>query len=78
MKTEYIGLERINGPLVYIQTPKDISFNEQVELVLNNGEVRIGNVIVLDEKVTAIQVYEGSNGVNLGGTKTILKGRPLE
>ena len=78
MKTEYIGLERINGPLVYIQTPKDISFNEQVELVLNNGEVRIGNVIVLDEKVTAIQVYEGSNGVNLRGTKTILKGRPLE
>lgn len=78
MKAEYIGLERINGPLVFIKTPKDISFNEQVELILSSGETRIGNVIVLDKDVTAIQVYEGSNGINLHGTKTVLKGKPLE
>lgn len=78
MKAEYIGLEKINGPLVFIKTPKDISFNEQVELILSNGETRIGNVIVLDKDITAIQVYEGSNGINLNGTKTILKGKPLE
>ena len=66
------------GPLVFIKTPKDISFNEQVELILSNGETRIGNVIVLDKDITAIQVYEGSNGINLNGTKTILKGKPLE
>lgn len=78
MKAEYIGLEKINGPLVFIKTPKDISFNEQVELKLSNGEVRIGNVIVLDKDITAIQVYEGSNRINLNGTKTVLKGKPLE
>ncbi len=78
MKAEYIGLEKINGPLVFIKTPKDISFNEQVELVLKNGEVRIGNVILLDKDITAIQVYEGSNGINLNGTKTVLKGKSLE
>lgn len=78
MKAEYIGLEKINGPLVFIKTPKDISFNEQVELILSKGETRIGNVIVLDKDITAIQVYEGSNGINLNGTKTILKGKPLE
>lgn len=78
MKAEYIGLERINGPLVFIKTPKDISFNEQVEIVLKNGETRIGNVIVLDKDITAIQVYEGSNSINLNGTKTILKGKSLE
>ena len=78
LKAEYIGLEKINGPLVFIKTPKDISFNEQVELVLKNGEVRIGNVILLDKDITAIQVYEGSNGINLNGTKTVLKGKSLE
>ena len=48
MKVQYIGLEEINGPLVYLKTPKDVSFDEQVKLVLDNGEVRIGNVIMLN------------------------------
>ena len=77
MNIQYIGLESINGPIVFIKTPKDVSFNEQVEIVLNSGETRIGNVISMDENVTAIEVYEGTNGINLDGTKTILKGKPL-
>lgn len=77
MRTEYIGLEKINGPLVFLKTPKELKFNEQVEIILDNGEKRLGNVIILGEDVTAIQVYEGSNNVNLGSTKTVLKGKPL-
>lgn len=77
MRTEYIGLEKINGPLVFLKTPKNLKYNEQVEILLDNGEVRLGNVIILDEEVTAIQVYEGSNEINLGKTKTVLKGNPL-
>ena len=38
MKIEYIGLEEINGPLVFIKTPKDVAFEEQVVLILKNGE----------------------------------------
>ena len=67
MKVQYIGLEEINGPLVYLKTPKDVSFDEQVKLVLDNGEVRIGNVIMLNEEVTVIQVYQGTNEMNLKG-----------
>ena len=66
MKTEYIGLEKINGPLLFLKTPKYLSFNEEVEIILANGETRIGNVIILDEEVTAIKVYEGSNDISLG------------
>lgn len=70
-------MESINGPIVYIKTPKNIAYNEQVELILKNGESRIGNVISMDENITAIQVYEGTNGINLDSTKTILKGKSL-
>ena len=70
-------MESINGPIVYIKTPKNIAYNEQVELILKNGESRIGNVISMDENNTAIQVYEGTNGINLDSTKTILKGKSL-
>ncbi len=75
MKTEYIGLEKINGPLVFLKTPKDLSFNEEVEIILANGETRIGNVIILDEEVTAIQVYEGSNDISLGRNEDGIKGQ---
>ena len=67
MKVQYLGLEEINGPFVYLKTPKDVSFDEQVKLVLANGEVRIGNVIMLNEEVTVIQVYQGTNEMNLKG-----------
>ena len=76
-KIQYIGLERINGPLVFIRTPKELSFDEQVELILENGEHRIGNVIRVDENIATIQVYEGSSGINRNGVKTILTGKPL-
>lgn len=78
MKTEYIGLEKINGPLVYIKTPQELSFDEQVELILENGEKRIGNVITLGEEIAVIQVYEGTDGMNSKGVKTVLKGKPLQ
>lgn len=78
MKTQYLGLEHINGPLVYLKTPKDISYNEQVELILKSGERRIGNVIVLNEDITVIQVYEGTDGINIDGVKTELNGKSLQ
>ena len=61
MKIKYIGLDAINGPLVYIKTPQGVSFEEQVVLVLRNGEKRIGNVIKLSRLVMIFNLQ-----VNLG------------
>ena len=77
MNIRYLGLEAINGPLVYLKTPKEITFNEQVKLILPNNEVRIGNVISMDSNITTIQVYEGTNGISLNSTSTVLTGKPI-
>ena len=66
------------GPLVYIKTPEGCSFEEQVILTLKNGEKRIGNVIYLAEDITTIQVYEGTNGINISDVKTEFVGKPLK
>lgn len=78
MKIKYIGLEEINGPLVFIKTPKDVSFEEQVEITLKNGEKRIGNVLRLDEDITTIQVYKGTNEINIKEVQTEFMGEPLK
>lgn len=77
MNIEYIGLERINGPLVFLKTPPGISYEEQVELILANGETRLGNVIMMDQNITTIQVYEGTDQIPLKSVKTKRKGKPL-
>ena len=77
MRIEYLGIEGINGPLIFIETPKEISYNEQVELILKSGEYRLGNVISVTDKITTIQVYEGTEGINIKDTKVILKGKPI-
>ena len=78
MKIQRIGLEKINGPLVYIKTPKDAIIDEQVELALPNGETRLGNIVTLSEDFTVIQVYEGTNGMSCKGVKTEFTGSPLK
>lgn len=77
MKVKYIGLEEINGPLVFIKTPQNIVFEEQVVIELKNGEKRIGDVIKLDKDITTIQVYEGTTGMNSKDIKTEFIGTPL-
>lgn len=77
MKVQYIGLEEINGPLVFIKTPKDVVFEEQVVIELKNGEKRIGDIIELNEDITTIQVYQGTAGMNSGNIKTQFMGETL-
>ena len=78
MKIQYIGLDSINGPLVYIKTPKDVSFEEKVTLILKNGETRLGNIIRLDNDITIIQVYEGTTGIDTNDIKTTFMGEQLK
>ncbi len=78
MKIKYIGLEEINGPLVFIKTPKDVSFEEQVQITLKDGEKRIGNVLRLDQNITTIQVYKGTDDINIQNVQTEFIGEPLK
>ena len=78
MKTEYIGLETINGPLIGIKTPKELSYNEQVEFTMQNGEKRIGNVIAMNKEISIVQVYKGTYAMNSKDVRTFITGRPLE
>lgn len=78
MKIKYLGLEQINGPLVFIKTPQGVSFEEQVQITLKNGETRIGNVLRLDDDITTIQVYKGTNEINIKEVQTEFIGEPLK
>jgi len=75
---EYIGLERINGPLVVVQGVKGVGFDEQVEIVIPDGPPRQGRVLSISDDVAVIEVFEGTSGLNQAVTRVRFLGRPFE
>lgn len=78
MIIEHIGLRQINGPLVVLDNIPDASFEELVELKLDNGDSRVGRIVEIEGKRVVIQVFEGTRGLSLTNTRTVLSGRPME
>ena len=73
---EYQGIERIVGPLLFIEKIHNVGYNELVEIVIG-GEERLGIVLESSEGAAVVQVFEGTTGMSLADTSVIFKGEPL-
>lgn len=78
MKVEYLGLTEVNGPLIAVEGLKDATFEEVVEITVNENEKRIGRIVELYQDKALIQVFQGTDGVALNNSKVTLSGRPLQ
>lgn len=78
MIIDYIGVKEISGPLIILDGVKGASFEEIVDIRLENGTIRSGRIVEIYGDKVVIQVFEGTNGISLSNTKTRLKGKPLE
>lgn len=75
---EYTGLSEIRGPIVVVENVSGVRYDEVVELILENGEKRTGRVIIAGENVAIIQVFEGTEEMDIEGTRVRFLGKPLE
>ncbi len=73
---EYVGLSQINGPLVFVENPKGVGYNEVVEIITENQR-RLGQVVQISDKIAMIQVFEGTSGLTVDKTRVKFLGRPL-
>lgn len=78
MIIEHIGLSQINGSLIVLDNIKDASYDEMVELRLENGTSRTGRIVEIEGEKVVIQVFEGAKGLSLVNTKTRMTGHPIE
>ena len=78
MSVQFVGLKEINGPLVVLDNVSNVGYEEMVELVLEDGSVRTGRVVLLEDKKAVIQVFEGTRGLSLTNTKTRMLGHSME
>lgn len=78
MNLQYIGLDEINGPIIFLDDVEGVGYEEMVEIRLPNQASRYGRVVQIEGKKVAIQVFEGTQEISLTNTKTKFSGHPVE
>ncbi|MBO1264202.1 V-type ATP synthase subunit B [Proteiniclasticum sp. SCR006] len=78
MLKEYRTVTEVVGPLMVVEGVEGVKYEELVEIEIQTGEKRRGRVLEIDGDKAMIQLFEGSTGINLKGTKVRFLGKPLE
>ena len=78
MIIEYVGVKEINGSLVVIDGVKGASYEEIVDIKLDNGTVRQGMIVQIEGDRVVVQVFEGTRDLSLENSSTVLTGHPME
>ncbi len=77
MAKEYIGLQKVSGPILYIENIADVGFGEVVQVTDVRGRVRHGRVLSVGRTSAAIEIFEGTSELSTHGTKVRFLGHPL-
>ncbi|HLR91863.1 MAG TPA: V-type ATP synthase subunit B [Atopostipes sp.] len=75
---EYRSVTSVVDPLMTVSGVEGVKYDELVEVELQNGEHRLGQVLEIDGDNAVVQIFEGTAGINMRDTKVRFTGRPLE
>ncbi|PIE33385.1 V-type ATP synthase subunit B [candidate division KSB3 bacterium] len=74
---EYLGFKKVSGPILYLEGVSNISFGEVVQVVDASGRIRHGRVLSVGRTAVAVEIFEGTSGLSIEGTKVRFLGHPL-
>jgi len=78
MLKEYQTVSSVYGPLMLVEMVDEAKFGHIVDVELGNGEVRHGQVLQVENDKVLIQVFEGTDGIDVSDSTVRFLGRPLE
>ena len=76
MLKEYLKIDKIEGPLIFLRGIKEARYGEIIE-IQTGDERRIGKVIKIDENLVVAQVFEGTSGLSTVNAAIRFTGEPL-
>jgi V/A-type H+/Na+-transporting ATPase subunit B len=62
---EYKTINRIAGPLVFVEKTEPIGYADMVKISLSNGEIKNGQVLDTSDDIVVVQVFEGTSGIDV-------------
>lgn len=75
---EYTKASEIKGPLLLVEGVSKAGFDELVEVTTPDGEKRLGRVLEIGGGRAVIQVFEGTTGLSVTGTKSRFLGKTMD
>ena len=75
MRKEYQTVSNIVGPLVIVERIADVKFGELVEIETSGGLLRRGQVLDISTERAVVQVFEGTVGLDVQGSRVRFLGR---
>jgi V/A-type H+-transporting ATPase subunit B len=78
MIKEYLNVEKLEGPLIFLKDVKEAKYGEIIEIMVPDGTKRMGKVIMIDQDMVIAQVFEGTSGLSIEGLSIRFLGKPFE
>lgn len=75
---EYQTVDKVAGPLIFVNDVEDAAYNELVEIVLPSGERVKGQVLDTSKGVSVVQVFGTTTGIDVPTTKIRFLGETLQ
>lgn len=77
MLKEYKTITQVAGPLVFVENVSNVGYGEIVEIILENGEKRKGQVLDVSKNIAVIQVFGSTAGIGLAHTTVRFLGETM-
>jgi len=74
---EYKVVREVVGPLMVVEGVSNVKYDEQVEILVADGDVRYGKVLEVDRDRAVLQVFGSTRGINLKDARVRFQGRPV-
>ncbi len=74
---EIIGVTRVEGPLVVVEGISGVGYDDVVEIIDSEGKLRRGRVLEVGENMAVVEVFAGTTGLSIDGTRIRFLGRTL-
>ncbi len=74
---EYLGVDKIDGPLLFVRKTHPVGYRDLVECVDPAGDVRQGMVLDTSDDTVVVQVFQGTSGLTMPDTKVRFMGEPI-
>jgi V/A-type H+-transporting ATPase subunit B len=75
---EVVGVNRVEGPIVIVENPGGVGYDDVVEIIDSEGQLRHGRVLEVGENIAVVEVFAGTIGLSIDGTRIHFLGKPFE
>jgi len=69
---EYKTINRIAGPLIFVEKTEPIGYADIVKISLSDGTIKNGQVLDTSDDLVVVQVFEGTSGIDVNSTVKFL------